>query len=99
MGVFDQILGGQSNAAVEQVARQFGIDPADARKAMDGLAPVVARGLQQNAVQTKGADELFEALRKGNHGRYLDDLWWQRQAFSQCARWSGQQWRDSRRSA
>lgn len=74
MGVFDQILGGQSNAAVEQVARQFGIDPADARKAMDGLAPVVARGLQQNAVQTKGADELFEALRKGNHGRYLDDL-------------------------
>ncbi|MGB0865009.1 MAG: DUF937 domain-containing protein [Granulosicoccaceae bacterium] len=74
MGVFDQILGGQSDAAVEQVARQFGLDPADTRKALDGLAPVVARGLQQNANQPKGADELFEALRKGSHSRYLDDL-------------------------
>jgi len=74
MGVLDQLLGGQGDAAVAQVARQFGLDPAEARKAMDGLMPVVARGLQQNASQPKGADELFEALRKGNHGRYLDDV-------------------------
>ena len=74
MGVFDQMLGGQSSAAVEQVARQFGLNPADARKAIDGLMPVVTRGLQQNATQPKGADELFEALRKGSHGRYLDDM-------------------------
>ncbi len=74
MGLLDQLLGSESDAAVAQVAKQFELDPADARKALDGLMPVVARGIQQNASQTKGADELFEALRKGNHSRYLDDV-------------------------
>lgn len=74
MGVFDQMLGGQGDAAVAQIARQFNLDPTQARSALDGLMPVVTRGLQQNASKTKGADELFEALRKGNHSRYLDDV-------------------------
>jgi len=74
MGLLDQLLGAQSTNAVDQIARQFNLDAKDTRTALDGLMPVVARGLQQNANQPKGADALFEALRKGNHGRYLDDL-------------------------
>lgn len=74
MGILDQLLGGQSDAAVRQIADRFELDPIEARKAMDGLMPVLARGLQQNTSKTKGADELFEALRKGNHSRYLDDI-------------------------
>jgi len=49
---------------VDQMARQLGIEPGQARQGMARLAPAVARGIQRNAATTHGdgLEALFQVL-------------------------------------
>ena len=73
MGVLDDLLNPQNSRAVRQIASQTGVGEADARSALEHLAPAISRGLQRNIGAEGGLESLLRALQSGNHGRYLDD--------------------------
>src|SRR5687768_5411554 len=69
MSILDAI-GGQNSTAVQQLATQFGLQPAQAQAAMSVLLPLVTAGVQREA-QTKGTEGLAAALATGQHEKYL----------------------------
>jgi hypothetical protein len=70
MNILDSMVGASNGAAVEQLAKQFGLQPAQASAAIGALLPAVTAGLKRNA----DADEagLVSALAAGRHEQYLD---------------------------
>ena len=70
--LLETILDANGGAVVGQLAREFGLGDAKARDALGQLAPAVARGIQNNAASSNGLDTLMQALRAGNHQRYLE---------------------------
>ena len=72
MNLFDLVMGDENNAAVRQVANQFGLDEQQARGAIGQLLPSLQRGMQRNTSGEKGLDELLAAIEKGSHQRYVD---------------------------
>lgn len=58
---------------VGQLARQFGLNQAQAGSALQQLIPVLGGALKRNMGQAGGMDALLGALQQGNHGRYLED--------------------------
>ena len=73
MNILDALVGGQGNAAIAQIARQFGINDSQVRDVIGQLAPVLGQGMARNAQASGGLDALLGAFQKGSHGRYLDD--------------------------
>ena len=73
MNLFDLVMGDDNNAAVRQVANQFGLDEQQARGAIGQLLPSLQRGMQRNTSGEKGLDELLAAIEKGSHQRYIDE--------------------------
>lgn len=73
MSLADTIASVGGQAAIEQVAQQFGLDNAKAAQAISMLLPALSQGMQQNASQASGAAALFQALQGGDHARYLSD--------------------------
>ncbi len=73
MNILDALVGGQGNAAIGQIAKQFGIDDTQVRDVIGHLAPVLGQGMARNAQGSGGLDALIGALQKGGHGKYLDD--------------------------
>lgn len=73
MNLFDLVMGDENNAAVRQVANQFGLDEQQARGAIGQLLPSLQRGMQRNTSGEKGLDELLAAIEKGSHQRYVDE--------------------------
>jgi hypothetical protein len=67
MNIFD-MLGGQDQRQVEALARQFGLDEAQTRAALEQLAPVVAAGMRQQAQSAEGLGQLLNALARGTMG-------------------------------
>ncbi|MCP5178583.1 MAG: DUF937 domain-containing protein [Pseudomonadales bacterium] len=74
MNLLESLLGGQGQAALGQIAKQFGLNESQVRDVVSQLAPALGQGLQRNARASGGMDALIGALAKGNHGRYLDDI-------------------------
>ena len=70
MNILDSIVGASNGAAVQQLAKQFGLPPEQASAAIGALMPAVTTGLKRNAA----ADEtkLAGALANGGHERYID---------------------------
>jgi hypothetical protein len=73
MDLIDIIAGAQGGRGLESLGRQFGLDDAQTRAALEALAPVVAAGISRNTGRDGGLGSLIGALSKGNHGRYLDE--------------------------
>ena len=73
MNILDALVGGQGNAAIGQIAKQFGIDETQVRAVIGQLAPVLGQGMARKAQGSGGLDSLIGALQKGSHGKYLDD--------------------------
>ncbi len=73
MNILDTLIGGQGNAAIGQIARQFGIEDSQVRDVIGQLAPVLGQGMARNAKAGGGLDALIGALQKGGHAKYLDD--------------------------
>lgn len=72
MNILDVILQAQGGGAVQQLGRQFGLQPAQTQSAISALLPALAAGLQRNMSSEGGLDGLIGALAGGNHERYLD---------------------------
>ena len=72
MDITDFITRGDGGRNLELLARQFGLDEAQARAAVDQLAPAVEAGIRRETTSPEGLSGLLGALAKGNHARYLD---------------------------
>ncbi len=59
---------------VQQVARQLGIDPAQASSAIGAALPLLMGALGRNASQPQGAQALFGALQKDHAGSDLGSV-------------------------
>ena len=72
MGLLDELVSAQGGQLVNGLADQFGIDGAQAQKALGSLLPALQGGLAKNAAQPGGIDALLGALQSGNHAKYLE---------------------------
>jgi hypothetical protein len=64
-----QSQGGQGFAVL---GRQVGLSEADARAAVEQLAPYVMSGMRRNSRSADGVSSFIGALASGGHARYLD---------------------------
>ena len=72
MGLLDELVSAQGGDLVNGLADQFGLDSAQAQKALGSLLPALQNGLAQNAAKPGGIDSLLGALQSGNHAKYLE---------------------------
>ena len=72
MNILEQILKAQGGAQVREMAGQLGLGEAETRKGMESLLPALTGALQKNVAQPSGSEQLFNALRDGNHSRYIE---------------------------
>jgi hypothetical protein len=73
MSLLDEVLGAGGGSAVNQLARQFGLDESQAQAAISALLPAVAQGFRKNAASEDGLNGLMGALSGGAHQKYVDD--------------------------
>ena len=73
MSFLDELLSGQGNALVKQLARNFNLDESTAQAAIGQMLPAITRGVQRNSASSTGMDELLKVLGSGRHQRYADD--------------------------
>jgi hypothetical protein len=73
MSLLKSIIEAQGGKVLKQLGQQFGLDPADAGKAIGSLLPSITGGMKKNARSDDGLEGLLGALKKGNHGRYLEE--------------------------
>jgi hypothetical protein len=64
-GLIDNIMSHLGDAQIQQIAKQLGTDPAQARAAIEHAVPLIVGGMAQNASNPQGADALNNAL--GQH--------------------------------
>lgn len=74
MSLIENLLGSQGGNVINQLGRQFGLDPQQASSALDALLPSVAAGFKREATSPTGLESLLGALGGGQHQRYVDDL-------------------------
>jgi len=73
MGLLEQLLGANNNAAVDQIGRQFGLDSSQAASALEALLPTVAAGFQRSASSGAGLEGLIGALSGTGASQYVED--------------------------
>lgn len=73
MNLLELLLSDENKSAIDQLAKQFNLNPEQTRGAVEGLVPALSRGLENNTSSTKGLDELLDALETGNHGNYINE--------------------------
>jgi hypothetical protein len=73
MNLLDAITEANGGGAVQQLARQFGLEPQQASAAVAALVPALAGGLQRNMSSAGGLAGLVDALSGGTHERYVDN--------------------------
>jgi len=71
--ILDMLLNGNNGQAVSDLSKQFDLPENQTRAAIEDLIPALSRGLQNNSAQGPGMDDLLEALRTGEHAKYMDD--------------------------
>ena len=73
MSILETILQSQDGALVRELARNFKIDNGEAGAALAKLLPALSAGLKQNTSKPGGLASLLDALRRGNHARYVEE--------------------------
>lgn len=73
MSQFDELLAGNGNALIKQLARNFNLDESSTQAAIGQMLPAITRGMQRNSASSAGMDELTKVLASGRHQRYADD--------------------------
>ena len=72
--LFDMLTSAQNGAAVEQMARQFGLSRQQTEAAMEALMPAFSQGLKRNAADPYGVGAFLSALSTGQHASYYEDM-------------------------
>jgi len=71
--ILDMLLSGDNGRTVTDLSKQFNLPEDQTRSAMEELIPALTRGMQNNTSSSPGMDDLLDALRTGEHTRYMDD--------------------------
>ncbi|MGG7516382.1 DUF937 domain-containing protein [Allorhizobium undicola] len=74
MPLFEMMLRAQNGAAVEAMAKQFGLAQEQAAQAFAALAPAFSSGLKRTAANPYDLSALFSAMASGNYARYFEDM-------------------------
>jgi len=72
MNILELILNAQNGGLTRQLGEQFGLDAQQTESALGALLPALAGAVNQNSGQSGGLDSLLEALKGGQHERYLE---------------------------
>lgn len=72
MNLADIIAQAGNGQNLQQLQRQFGLDEAQTRAAMDELMPAIEAGIRRETQQPDMLAGLLGALAGGNHARYVD---------------------------
>ncbi|MGH1422138.1 MAG: DUF937 domain-containing protein [Hyphomonas sp.] len=72
INLFDMLTQASNGGAVQQISQQTGLQPDQTQLAIKALLPAIAGGLQRNANQPGGLQDLLGALQGGHHEQYLD---------------------------
>lgn len=72
MDLTEMIANAQGGRGLEMLGRQFNLDEAQTRAAIDQLAPAVMAGVRRETQSADGISGLIKALATGDHARYLD---------------------------
>ena len=70
--LLDLLLSGENKATLDKLSTEFGLDDQQTRSAVEELIPALSRGLQKNTANEPGMNDLLEALRTGDHKRYME---------------------------
>lgn len=70
--ILDLILADDNRGTLDEVSRRFNLDEKQTKAAVEELIPALSRGLRKNTAEGQGMDELLEALRTGEHARYVE---------------------------
>jgi hypothetical protein len=71
-GLIDNVLANLNDDQIGAIAGKLGVDPAQARAAIEHAVPLIVGGMAQNASTAQGADALNNAL--GAHGGDLSGV-------------------------
>lgn len=58
---------------ISEIGRQFGLNEAQTRAALEQLAPVVAAGVRKNAQSGQGLQDIFRTVLTGGHDQAIED--------------------------
>ena len=73
MNLMDLLEKEGGGASIATLARQLGVDKADAGKLIGALSPALLGGLKEQAQSAESRDGLVRAIENGNHQRYLEE--------------------------
>ncbi len=73
MNILETILKSQNGAAVEQMAKSFGVRKDQAGEAVVKLLPVLMQGMKKNVASEGGLASLLSALNRGKHQEYIEE--------------------------
>lgn len=73
LNITDLLFDKKNSGTISEFANNFGVNDSQAKDAISSLAKSLSRGLGQNAQNETGMGSLLDALKTGNHSRYLDD--------------------------
>ena len=58
---------------LDALGKKFGLTSEQVRSAVDWLTPALTRGLQRQASDSSGLEDVWKALETGNHAKYVED--------------------------
>ena len=58
---------------LDALGKQFGLDANQVRSAIEWLTPALTRGLQRQASESSGLEDIWKALETGDHQKFVDD--------------------------
>jgi len=70
--LIDILFADENKQTLEQLQKQFNLNEKDTKAAVGELIPALTRGLQKNTQDAPGMDDLLDALRTGEHARYME---------------------------
>lgn len=74
MTLFEMMLKAQNGAAMDAMAKQFGLAQEQVAQALAALTPAFSSGLKRTATNPYDLSGLFSAMSSGNYGQYFEDL-------------------------
>jgi len=86
MPLYDMMMNAQNGAAVNAMAKQFGLNESQMEQAMAALMPAFSTGLKRNAANPMDMSNFLSALAGGSHAQYFENM---QAAFSPQAKQEG----------
>ncbi|MFO0990386.1 MAG: DUF937 domain-containing protein [Hyphomicrobiales bacterium] len=73
MDLVEMLIRSQGSQNISELGRQFGLDEAQTRAALEQLAPVIAAGVRRNAESDDGLASLARDMQSGQYARYANE--------------------------